>query len=202
EQAHITPETVLNFWLGETRHSAAAMAVQSKLWYRSTPALDEQIRQRFGLIHELAASEKLAWEYSMPGTIALIIVLDQFSRNMYRRSARAFEWDWLALELSVNLLESSDHLTLSPVEQVFVFHPLEHSESPDLQNLCVEKFTELHQSVSEEWRPHIADFLRHAEEHRDIIHRFGRFPHRNEVLGRESTAAELEFLETARRFGQ
>ena len=153
-------------------------------WFAKNPPFDAQIRARFLARHEEAAVGQLAqWAEEAASCLALVIVLDQFPRNMFRGEARAFATDPLALAAARVILERGWNKQMTQAQQLFAFLPFEHSESLADQNLACE----LMKDFGEEQ-------LRYALRHREIIERFGRFPHRNRVLGRESTAAEIEFL--------
>jgi len=153
-------------------------------WFAKNPAFDAQIRSRFLARHEEAAVGQLAqWGEEAASCLALVIVLDQFPRNMFRGEARAFATDPLAPAVARAILERGWDKQMTRAQQLFAFLPFEHSESLADQNLACE----LMKDFGEEQ-------LRYALRHREIIERFGRFPHRNRVLGRESTAAEIEFL--------
>jgi len=159
-------------------------AARNKRWFAKDASFDAEIRRRFLPLYEAAAVGGLgAWLGSAYETLALIIVLDQLPRNMFRGEARAFAADRLARDAARALLPAL--ATLSQEEQLFACLPFEHSESLEDQDLACE----LMKNFSEEQ-------LRYAQRHREIIQRFGRFPHRNAILGRASTAEETEFLET------
>jgi uncharacterized protein (DUF924 family) len=170
------PQPILHFWFTE---------LTPKQHFVKDPALDETIRTRFGDTLESAARcELFAWRASPEGRLAEIIVLDQFSRNVYRDTPRAFAQDPLALALAQELLGGGHDRALTPDQRTFAYMPYMHSESALVQAQPVELFTQLGQ----------ADSLRSALRHREIIDRFGRFPHRNAVLGRATTEAEAAFL--------
>ena len=174
---------VLRFWFGEAPGKARPE------WFRKDPAFDAEIRRRFGALHEAASRRELeAWRASPEPMLALIVVLDQFSRNLHRDDPRAFAQDEYARDCAVEALGRKDDLGLLPVQRQFVYMPLEHSESLADQEKCVELMRSL--ECFEETKG-----LTHwAVAHRDIIARFGRFPHRNACLGRASTPEEVEFL--------
>ena len=185
----VIPDTsfseVLDFWFGprETRGKARAE------WFRKDEMFDEEIRRRFGELHGRAARGQLeAWRASPEPMLALVIVLDQFSRNLYRGGARAFAQDDHARECAREALARSDDLRLLPVERQFLYMPFEHSEDAFDQDLAVDLMRSL--EAFEQTRG-LTDW---AERHRVIVRRFGRFPHRNAVLGRASSAEETEFL--------
>lgn len=172
-------EKVLDFWFGRDR----------KDWFEKNPAFDAEIRNRFLALYEEAAAGRLAhWKDSARECLALILVLDQFARNMFRGTARAFAGDRLALEAARHALERSYDRGMPPLERQFVYLPFEHSESLEDQIRCCE----LMQPLAE--FPEARDAHLWAVKHLDIVRRFGRFPHRNAALGRTSTPEELEFL--------
>lgn len=179
------PTDVLRFWFGPDQPPAFR-----KVWFAKDPAFDADIRTRFLGTYAAAASGKLgSWERTPRGLLALLIVLDQFPRNMFRGSPLAFGTDPLALELSRNLLAMGWDLCLAPVERIFVYLPLEHSE----HIRCQERSVELFKALAEQ-SPELRDTLVYAELHLRVIRKFGRFPHRNRILGRSSTPTETEFL--------
>jgi len=174
---------VLGFWFGEQPGPARPE------WFRKDAAFDEEIRRRFGELHAAAARRELDhWRASAEPMLALIVVLDQFSRNLYRNDARAFAQDEHALECAKEAIDRGDDLALLPVQRQFLYLPLEHSEDLADQETCVELMRSL-----EAFEP-TRGLTEWAVRHRDIIRRFGRFPHRNACLGRESTPEEVEFL--------
>jgi uncharacterized protein (DUF924 family) len=176
---------VLDFWFGPLERRGPARAE----WFRKDPKFDARIRARFGETHRAAAAGELeAWRMSPEPMAALVVVLDQFSRNLYRDDARAFAQDAHALDCAREALERRDDLVLLPVQRQFLYMPLEHSESLADQDLCCDLMAGL--EAFDETR----GLTQWAEKHRAVIRRFGRFPHRNAALGRVSTPAEREFL--------
>jgi uncharacterized protein (DUF924 family) len=152
-------------------------------WWKKDPAFDAEVRDRFLELHDaVVRDEREDWLATSRGTLAYVIVLDQFSRNMFRDSARMFEGDPRALAGARRALDRGFDRGLSCDERMFLYMPFMHSEDIADQDRGVELFASLQQ-----WLPY-------AEKHRDIIRRFGRFPHRNPLLGRPSTSEELEFL--------
>jgi uncharacterized protein (DUF924 family) len=178
-------EEVLRFWFG----SGETSGERRKHWFGKDGAFDALIRSRFMALHEEAAAGALArWKDDARSCLALIVLLDQFSRNMFRTSARAFAADALALETARQAVARGDDAGMRPVERMFVYLPFAHSESlADQRRSC-----ELMQAL--DTFAETDDAHRYALRHREIIERFGRFPHRNAVLGRPSTAQESEFL--------
>lgn len=194
-----TPETIGAFWFGagaDDADDAAVAAAQAKLWWAKDAATDALMRQRFESTLALAASGGLAsWSGTPQGRLALILLADQFSRNMYRDSAAAFAYDALARAWCKEGLALGVDQRLRPIERVFYYLPLEHSEALDDQDLSVALFARLLQQVPAAQRSAFAGFHDFAERHRAIIQRFGRYPHRNALLGRASTAEEAAFLQ-------
>ena len=193
-------QQVLTFWFGETI-SADTPSAQAKLWWSKQPTIDQQIREDFedGL-QALVAGEHQDWLETASGRLAAIIVLDQLSRNMYRDTPQAFAQDELALKLCLQGLEKNIDLQLELLERVFFYLPLEHSEDPDIQDLSSRKFADLlDDNINTDPLPSdgtYEGFYRYAESHRDVIQKFGRFPHRNKILGRANTELEQEYLDT------
>jgi len=174
---------VLRFWYGEP------IGKSREEWFRKDEAFDEEIRRRFGGLLDSASRRELeSWRDAPDSMNALIVVLDQFSRNLYRNQARAFAQDAHARECTLQALARGDEAVLEPVQREFLYLPLEHSESLADQDLCVERMSAL------EAFPETKGLAVWAEKHRVIIARFGRFPHRNAALGRASTPEETEFL--------
>lgn len=178
------PHDVLGFWFGEC---------SARDWFRKDPVLDATIKRRYSGHFDAALSGRLdLWKGDAHGCLAWIIVLDQFSRNMFRGQARAFAQDGLALAATQDALERGLEHELRGAHRTFLVMPLMHSEELPDQERCVELF--------EAWGWRYRRNLKYAIAHRDVIARFGRFPHRNEALGRESTPAEREFLATHKGF--
>jgi len=178
---------VLDFWFTDRARS---------LWFANDPAFDEEIRQRFGSVVLAAAAGALAsWISSGEGALALTILFDQFPRNMYRGSPRAFEHDGRALEVAQSAIERQLDLAASLDRRMFFYLPFEHSESLPDQERSVALFSRWALDHDAARRAYADDQMTYVLRHHDIIQRFGRFPHRNAVLGRTSTEAELAFLQ-------
>lgn len=182
-------QDVLDFWflpIGVKGHNT-----QRPEWFRKDDQFDRQIAAQFGHVVEEALSGGLRrWDdEGTQGTLARIIVLDQFTRNMYRGTPQAFAGDGLALEAALALDNSGANQTLPPVQRIFAFLPFEHAESLSMQQRSLDLFDMLRSSASG-----FESTYDYARRHYDVIRRFGRFPHRNAILGRESTADEREFL--------
>ena len=190
-----SPDTIREFWFGSSTDDAVVAAERSKLWWTKHPDTDRQIRERFECCLHLAAKRELDdWAATPGGRLALILLTDQFPRNMYRNMLESFAFDALARRWCEEGLREGAHRLLRPIERVFFYLPLEHSESLADQERAVALFRELVQGEGPERGANFAGFLEYAIRHRDVIVRFGRFPHRNRILGRVSTAEEIAFL--------
>jgi uncharacterized protein (DUF924 family) len=197
-------QRVLDFWFTGCERDTPNIDARMDRWFGSSPELDQQIADLFGPTVERASRGELDhWTETPQGKLALIIVLDQFRRNIYRGKAEAFALDHKALKLCVDGTVAGDYKTLSPEQQIFFFMPLQHSESRKVQEKSVSIYKALASRVSATLRETFVTTAQFAELHRDIIADFGRFPHRNEVLGRENTPAEAAYLSgDAPSFGQ
>ena len=181
-------DDVLDFWFGP-RDGAAPLQARDA-WFRKDPDFDRAIRGRFGAAVEDALAGGLqAWDASAEGALARILLLDQFTRNAYRDTPRAFAGDAAALACARALVEDWRDLPLVPMQRWFVYMPFEHAEDAAAQDESVRLFTALAQAA-----PGFEGALDYALRHRDVIRRYGRFPHRNAILGRESTAEERNYL--------
>lgn len=173
--APVSPHAVLAFW----------RAAGPDKWFTKDESFDAEIRARFLSAYESAADGRLAWDDTPEGALALVIVLDQFPRNMFRGSARAFAADPLARKIAARAIDHGFDLRFAVPERGFFYLPFEHSEALADQERC----------VALNRASHDADALKWAELHADVIRRFGRFPHRNKVLGRVTTPEEQAFLD-------
>jgi uncharacterized protein (DUF924 family) len=188
-------EPVLTFWFGGGGDALDIAKRQAGLWWSKTPAVDLDVRERFGALRELAVQGELdAWEESSRGRLALIILVDQMSRNIFRDRLEAFTYDYLAQEWCLDGVDLNLDEELEPIERAFFYLPLEHSESRVDQARSVALFADLCARVPKTQQELFADYLDFAKRHQAIIERFGRFPHRNLVLGRESAEKETQFL--------
>jgi uncharacterized protein (DUF924 family) len=182
----VQAQDVLAFWF-DPAHAAN--------WFVKDPAFDDAIRRRFGDAVEDAARGRLdAWAETPAGWLALLILLDQFPRNLHRGDARAWSADVKAQRVALSGLAAGLDQSLPLQQRVFAYLPLEHAEDMGLQQRAVALFEALHAQAPAAERAHFAGFVDYARRHREVIARYGRFPHRNAVLGRESTAAEREYL--------
>lgn len=182
-------QQVLDFWFGAP--DSPEHGRSREVWFRKDAAFDRQIAGRFGGLIEAALAGNLAhWPRDASSALAQIVVLDQFTRNVFRDQPRAFAGDARALAAARAMLAAGQHAALSPVERAFVYMPFEHAEDLAAQDESVRLFAEL-ASVA----PELESMLDYARRHHAVIARFGRFPHRNALLGRASSAAELAFLQ-------
>ena len=202
-RASPSAQDVLDFWFGDGLQRDWPSNDCRALWFGGGAEQDETIRRRFGALVESAFAGGLAdWARTPPTRLALLIVLDQFSRNVHRGQARAFAGDARAQQLVLAALAAGEDEALARVGRVFLCMPLMHAEDLTLQERCVKYFTALHDNSPPALREKLAGNLHFALEHRDTIERFGRFPHRNAALGRESSEEEKAFLENGQRYGQ
>ena len=179
---------VLDFWFGAPG-SATAGTLRPE-WWRKDAAFDAEVRARFGALIERALRGELAhWEHDPHGALAQVLLLDQLTRNAFRDTPRAFAGDARALAAAQAMVASAQDASLPPEQRAFVYMPFEHAESMAAQDEAVRLFTRLAAQS-----PAHADQLDYARRHRAIVARFGRFPHRNRILGRTSTPEEAEFL--------
>ena len=191
----VTPETVLNYWFGASGSAREIAERQSKLWFGKLPEKDREVSEKFPSTFQAAVAGSLDdWTVTPRGRLALVIVLDQFPHHIHRDMPEAFAQDDKALALSLAALTASEDKSLAPIERVFLYLPLEHAESIAMQDLSVAQYQQLVDKAGESERALFANFLDYAHKHREVVLRFGRFPHRNDILGRASSAAEIEFL--------
>lgn len=189
------------FWFGVLRYRDSFRLEQTDMWFSRSDETDRQVRERFGaFIPEAAAMDWDVAKLARPDAIALVVLFDQFPRNIFRESQEAFAYDAKALDITKELLAIKGLDSLFLLERAAVGLPFEHSEDISDQDFGVALIASLAVSAPEEYRDFFRGQLDYATKHRDIIRRFGRFPHRNEVLGRRSTPEETAFLEKGRGF--
>ena len=170
----ITPSDVLDYWFSEK---------SKQFWFASTPQVDNEIKVRFESVWEKAAEgEYSQWRETADGSVALIVILDQLPLNMFRSDPKGFQTENMAVEVALNAINNGFDEELNDEKLLFLFMPLMHSENIDHQNLQVYLFDKYNFNL---------EFSKH---HRDLVKKFGRFPHRNEILGRMSTMEELDYL--------
>ncbi|MEO7917107.1 MAG: DUF924 family protein [Dokdonella sp.] len=188
-------DDILNFWLGDDFPSAAAVKRGGQRWFVKDAAVDTQIREKYG--SDVEAALRGDFDNAIENHrdwLALLILLDQFPRNLFRDSPRAFSGDARALTLALAGIERGDDQRVHPLARLFCYLPLEHSEDLAMQERSIVLFRALQERTSTETTAPFDDWLDYAIRHHDVIAKFGRFPHRNAVLGRESTAAERDYL--------
>jgi uncharacterized protein (DUF924 family) len=189
-EAPIGPQDVLDFWFGAP--GSAEHGTQRKAWFVKDAAFDRTIAERFGATIEQALRGELdAWAATPQGALARIVVLDQFTRNAFRGDRRAFAGDAQALAAASALVGARQDEELSPLMRAFAYLPFEHAEGMAMQDEAVRLFTRLVAAA-----PELESMLDYAYKHRAVIERFGRFPHRNAILGRRSTAEEEAYVRT------
>jgi len=187
-------ETVLEFWLGPLDDHGFSDESHRRRWFEKSPTFDQRIRERFGELHAQSVRGELdEWRQTPRGRLALVILLDQFSRNLHRDSPAMYDADPQALAVAREAIDAGDEAELAPQERYFLYMPFMHAEDRDAQEHCVRLFERAQATLPE----HLADRFdpKWAVMHRDIVARFGRFPHRNEILDREATDEEKAFLE-------
>ncbi|MCW5588831.1 MAG: DUF924 domain-containing protein [Legionellales bacterium] len=188
-------EAILSYWFGPAEHADLPDDERTRLWFGAEANTDEEIRHRFQPVLLAIKNNELAHWYETPrGLLAAIIVLDQFSRNIYRGKPSSFAQDDQALRLCYEGLEKEFDQRLSLIERVFFYLPLEHSEDREDQIKSVVGFKSLVDLALPETRPIFENFYHYALEHYRIIEQFGRFPHRNAILGRKNTSQEEAYL--------
>lgn len=171
-----SPDNVLDFWYSER---------MQKHWFFSTPEIDQEILDKYESLWQQAASGEIdSWCETSAGSLALVIVLDQFPLNMFRNQTKTFSTGDQAISVSRNAIDNKQNEQIAKDRVAFLYMPLMHSEDMDDQDLSVKMFT----------KAGLNGFIKFAKQHRDIVKRFGRFPHRNAILSRDSTAEELAYL--------
>ena len=186
---------VRDFWFEDACASPASLSKHQTRWFSPSSQLDREIDERFGVLPDAARSGTLAHRPDDPhDLLAFILILDQFPRQIYRNTPRAFAYDSAARTICRTMIEKSLFQILHPIEQTFVFLPLEHSETLSDQSLSVQLFEALLQQSTAPYQSFLRNALDYARRHHSIIERFGRFPHRNTILKRETTRREARFL--------
>jgi uncharacterized protein (DUF924 family) len=195
--ADVGIDDVLGYWFGQLDEHGCADSEHSTRWWKKDAGMDEEIRRRFGEVHRAVRARELDdWLAEPRGRLAQVIVLDQFSRNMFRGTPAAFASDPRALQLALEGQGGGEDRALARDHRCFLYMPLVHSEDLALQDRAVALFSALHDlALPAAQRDRSAGWLQAAEMHRDLIRRFGRFPHRNAILDRPSTPDEIAFLE-------
>ncbi|MCY1533350.1 hypothetical protein D9M68_686720 [compost metagenome] len=189
-------QALLDWWFGTATTAAEVAAARASLWFGKQDRQDREARERFGVLVEQALAGELShWLEQPQGWLALILLLDQLPRMVFRDSPRAFAGDGRARQLVLEGLAGEKEEALTPIQRVFVYLVLEHAEDLLLQDEAVRRFAGLLSGAAARERRLFADYLDYAERHQKVIARFARFPHRNAILGRPSTVEELAFLQ-------
>lgn len=198
-----TPQQVLSTWFLDVETGRMDVP-QSKRWFMGGQTLDDELTRQYSATLDAARNDQLgSWMDDAQGTLALIVLTDQFNRNIHRGTAEAFALDAIALQACNHALTHAFDQTLPVTQRVFCYMPLEHDETLESQERSIALFRALDQQAPPELKDFTEGTLQYALEHQAIIEQFGRYPHRNAVLGRSSTQAELDWLEKEnKRFGQ
>ena len=188
-------ERVLQFWFGQLDKDGLASSAKSGRWFQKDPDFDREIREEFGALHALLlGGERPAWSLSPRGTVASVVVLDQFSRNIFRGTGAMFVADQRALAFSLEAIALGLDRSGPAAHRSLLYMPLMHAEDVRMQRRCVELFEAFAVEAEGPAAAQAERSLKYAVAHREIVERFGRFPHRNELLGRTSTPEEVQFL--------
>lgn len=194
---------ILDFWFGPLDGDGLPERSYREQWFTENRRLDRAMRRRFSSMVLLASEEGLDhWRSEPGGALAEILLLDQFSRNLYRRTAMAFRNDPLAQRLAREGVAEGRELALAPIQRAFFYMPYQHAENREIQREGLVLYEQLERAAQGRLRDVLSQFHSSARQHAEIIERFGRFPHRNRLLGRRSTAAETAFMEDGATFGQ
>ena len=200
----VTPKDILTFWFADAIGDPAKAMQRRSFWFQSDPAVDKAISERFSTpVLSATRGELSAWEQAPRPCLALVVLLDQFPRNLHRGKAEAFQYDAQALDVASRGVAAGYLDQLSLVEKCFLVLPYEHSEDVSVQRAGIEHLEKIVDGADREWEPSARVSLDFAKRHLEIVERFGRFPHRNAVLDRPSTPAEQAYLESVgESFGQ
>lgn len=189
------PEKLLEFWFADAAFSPGRASARSDMWFNSSPVLDRECRLRYGALLDTAGRGELdAWLAEPRPALALVVLLDQIPRNIFRGSARMFAFDGRALARAVAACDAGFTARLHPIEGSFLYLPFEHAEDLTMQDRGVDGLQALAAGAGPGFREILEGFVDYARRHREVIRRFGRFPHRNAVLGRTATPDELAYL--------
>lgn len=189
-------QELLHWWFGQGTSATEIAGEKQGLWFGYRAEQDDEARERFGDLVEQALNGELQdWAELPEGWLALVLLLDQLPRMIHRNTPRAFAGDERAQQLVRDGLAHGGDMLLAPIQRVFIYLVLEHAENLAVQDLAVAHFSALRDIADEQEQPLFIDFLDYAERHREVISRFGRFPHRNATLGRETSDTEQLFLE-------
>lgn len=197
-------DAIIGFWLGASLEGPEAAFARRDWWYTGGATVDDEIRARFGTLVEEACCRKLSdWQSKAEGAFALVLLLDQFTRNIYRNTPQAYAGDQIAFNVVQYAIDRKLDRELHPVSRIWLYHPFHHSEQIEQQDRGILLLNDLLRKSPSDWHPYIQRSISGWTRHRDIVARFGRFPHRNAVLRRVSTEVEMVFLSSdGEAFGQ
>jgi uncharacterized protein (DUF924 family) len=188
-------QPLLEWWFGTSESAREVAAQRGKLWFGKRDSQDLEARERFGdWVEQALAGGLTEWTQRPEGWLALVLLLDQLPRMIFRDSPKSFSGDLRAQALVAQGIAADFDRQLRPIQRVFIYLVFEHSENLAVQNECISRYIDLVAQQPEDDRALFTDYLDYAEKHQKVIAQFGRFPHRNAVVGRESTAEELVFL--------
>lgn len=194
-------DEILKFWFGRVEETIVPSENRARIWFGESPDVDAEIKEKFSDDLERAVDGKCTdWETDPRGQLALIIVLDQFSRHIHRDTPQAFAQDNYALGICTKGMEKQDDHSLSLIERVFYYFPLLHSEEIDFQEKSIRAYQMLVELAFPETQVIYESFFKFANHHYGIVRRFGRFPQRNAILGRESTDEEIKYIKESERY--
>jgi uncharacterized protein (DUF924 family) len=195
---------LLQFWFGRATHAPAEARENAERWFRQSDDFDNAIRAQFGDFPARAAAGKFdQWRDNPHSTLALVVTFDQLPRNLFRRTPQAFQFDPLAREVTAIAIAANVPILVHPIEAVFFYLPYEHAEDLAMQAQCAAGYEAIRGRVPRDWHGLLSEFVQAGREHREMIERFGRFPHRNQALGRKNTAEEEAYLQAgAKTYGQ
>jgi len=192
--AHWPWSELISDWFGEALESPLAIAGRQDFWFKADRERDEYLQQKYGvLVEQCASGQWYRWLDNPEGRLALIIALDQLPRNLFRGTPRAFAYDAQTTAWCLAAVHTGQDRPLKPIQRVFLYMPLQHSEDLQSQETGIQLYSRLARENAA-WPEFETEFLAYARIHRDIVARFGRFPHRNRVLGRDNTPEESEYL--------
>ena len=199
----VSPEDILEFWFEKSIEDREAVTHRIEVWFKPNPAFDTLIRERFlETIERAVAGDLEQWRQTARGSLALILLFDQFPRNVFRGEARAFATDKRAVEITIDGIDRGLDLELQLLERLFFYIPFEHAEDLMLQDRCVTLFQSLFNVAIPALKEPLSQSVSQSEQHREVVRRFGRFPHRNDVLSRVSTDDERAWVEHSDGWGQ
>ena len=195
---------IIDFWLGSSRESPETAFERRDWWYAGGSVVDDEIRARFGgFITQARQRALMDWQATPNGALALVVLLDQFTRNIYRSTPEAYCGDPIAFGIMEHAIENGLDKKLHPVARIWLYHPLHHAEDLSQQDRGLALLNDILRGAPGSWHPYIQRSVTGWTRHRNIVARFDRFPHRNQVLGRETTDAEQTFLSAdGESFGQ